>query len=89
MSKREDIHTELYVELGIRVRAAREDALLSQGALAQKSGLHRNTVYKLEHGLGSVDLETLLAVSEALGTNFIAVFNSIVDELSPLKLKER
>lgn len=72
-------HKEIYVELGVRVRAVREEAHVSQAALAEKCGLHRNTVYKLEHGLGSVDLETLLAVSEALGVNFVKVFNAILD----------
>lgn len=85
MSKHEDI----YAELGAKVRAVREEAHVSQAALAQSCGLHRNTVYKLEHGLGSVDLETLIAVSEALGVNFISVFNAIIDERSSLEKKAR
>ena len=53
----------------LNVRAVREKQLLTQEKLAQMAGISRTTLSKIESGEDvSVKSETLLSLSEALGT---------------------
>lgn len=53
--------------LGEQLRLMRQRAGLSQSELAEKAGLHRNTVSKIEKDDENVTLDTLQAVCGALG----------------------
>lgn len=57
----------LLAEVGLRVRAARLVANLSQEQLAREAGVSRSTIKRLEAGTDSVSLSNLLAVLQVLG----------------------
>ncbi|WP_433341143.1 helix-turn-helix domain-containing protein [Streptomyces sp. CA-253872] len=61
------------VEVGARVRASREARGLSLSALARRSGLGKATLSGLEAGTRNPTLETLYAVTTALGLPLTAV----------------
>lgn len=54
---------------GYRLRQVREDAGLSQAALADKAGLHVTYVSSMERGRRNVSLVNIHALAEALGVN--------------------
>ena len=54
------------VEIGKRIRAAREKAGLSQEVLAKRVGMTRANYARLEYGVTNVTLDTLLRVSKGL-----------------------
>jgi transcriptional regulator with XRE-family HTH domain len=56
-----------YVEVGRRVRLARERAGLTQDALAGRVSLSRTSVTNIEKGRQKVLLHTLCDLAEALG----------------------
>jgi DNA-binding XRE family transcriptional regulator len=51
---------------GEKVRAARDKAFLSQGELAEKAGVNRNTINRIEKGVVQVHPRTIRKVTEAL-----------------------
>lgn len=53
-------------KFGLTVRGLREEAGLSQEALADAAGLHRTHVSLIERGQRSVRLETVEALAKAL-----------------------
>lgn len=53
-------------EIGAMLRTYRKRQGLTASELAQKSGIHRNTLSALERGQGNVELNTLLAICEQL-----------------------
>ena len=55
------------VALGERLRAARLRREMSQAALAEKVGVHVQTILKLESGNPATSLATMLLVLKALG----------------------
>ncbi|WP_236885859.1 helix-turn-helix domain-containing protein, partial [Dietzia massiliensis] len=54
--------------LGAKIKARREKQGLSQGALAERSGIHRTYVNQVEHGRKNVTIALLARISAALGT---------------------
>lgn len=54
-------------DFGDALRAARKRALWSQTELAQRSGVHLNTVSQVERGSADPRLSTLQALGAALG----------------------
>jgi transcriptional regulator with XRE-family HTH domain len=54
-------------DFGDAVRAARKRIGLSQTELAQRSGVHLNTVSQVERGQADPRLSTMLALSQTLG----------------------
>jgi transcriptional regulator with XRE-family HTH domain len=53
--------------VGRNVRRLRSERQLSLGALAQRAGLAKQTLANLERGTGNPTIETLFAISRALG----------------------
>lgn len=49
-------------EIGRRLRKARKDLNLSTVQVEQESGLHRNTILRIENGQHSAQIHTLLAL---------------------------
>ena len=54
-------------ELGSRLAAARVERNLSQASLAQKAGVGKRTLERLEHGEVGVQLSSFVRVCRALG----------------------
>jgi transcriptional regulator with XRE-family HTH domain len=65
------------------VRRRREKAGLSQEALADKAGLHRNYIGLLERGLRTPSIEVLRKVAIGLGTTM----SSLIRDLERLLAK--
>ncbi|MDO8300905.1 helix-turn-helix domain-containing protein [Lacisediminimonas sp.] len=59
------------LDIGSKIRTARQRQQLSASALAEKSRVHRNTLSALEQGTGNVELNTLLALCEQLGLDIV------------------
>jgi transcriptional regulator with XRE-family HTH domain len=62
---------------GAEIRRRREDAGLSQEALAFQAGLHWTYVSILERGLRNPTLGVLSQLAEALGTSMTAIVREI------------
>ena len=56
------------VAFGLRLKAKREAAGLSQAALGELVGLHRVSIARLEAGAWDVSLTMLRLLADALGT---------------------
>lgn len=57
-------------EVGLRIRRAREECKLSQEELAERSGVGRLTISKLERGAqGNIKTTTALSLSRALNVS--------------------
>jgi transcriptional regulator with XRE-family HTH domain len=53
--------------VGDRLRSLRHLRNLAQDALADRAGLHRSTLQRVEYGKSAVSLDLLWAISDALG----------------------
>jgi transcriptional regulator with XRE-family HTH domain len=62
------IQGRFYLELGARVRRAREDASLSQEDLAKSIGVSRSSIANIETGRQPIYVEALVRVAEVLKT---------------------
>jgi transcriptional regulator with XRE-family HTH domain len=60
------------VSFGERLKRLRESAGLSQADLAERAGMHRFGVAKLEQGLREPAWATVQALAKALGVNCLA-----------------
>lgn len=70
--------------MGLRIAALRKLAGLSQEQLAERAGLQRTHVSRIEAGKYAVTLETVQAIAEALGMTVDIIDTSLAD-LAPLK----
>lgn len=61
-------------EIGQAIRGAREDAGVSQAALATKIGMQRENLIRVEKGRMNLTVETMVRVSEGLGVNLTVTF---------------
>lgn len=59
--------------LGARIRAVRKAQKLSSTTLAERSGIHRNTLQALETGKGNIELSKLLSICSELGLELLLV----------------
>ena len=70
--------------MGLRIAALRKLAGLSQEQLAERAGLQRTHVSRIEAGKYAVTLETIQAIAEALYMTVDIIDTSLAD-LAPLK----
>ena len=63
-------HGDVLAFVGQNLRAARQNAGLSQAALAEASGLSRRMIVALEQGDTNISLSRLDRLAEALGVGF-------------------
>ena len=70
--------------MGIRIAALRKLSGLSQEQLAERAGLQRTHVSRIEAGKYAVTFETIQAIAEALGMTVDIIDTSLAD-LAPLK----
>ncbi|NQX13476.1 helix-turn-helix transcriptional regulator [Microbacteriaceae bacterium VKM Ac-2855] len=62
--------------VGSNLRRARQDAGLSQAALAERSGISRRTIVNAEAGEANISLTGVDRLAEALGTTFTALVSA-------------
>ncbi len=55
------------VEIGETIREARERTGLSQAALAERIGMHRENMIRVEKGRTNLTVETMMKIADALG----------------------
>ena len=58
---------------------------MSQEELADRAGLHRTRVVKIEQGLVNVTLDTLVSLAEALGVDEVQLLTAHDELPTPLK----
>ena len=75
---------ETRTRIGQRVKALRLMADLSQDELAQRAGLQRTHIGRIEGGKYAVNIETLQAIAEALGRT-VDINDPGLQDLAPLK----
>ena len=75
---------ETRTRIGQRVKALRLMAELSQDELAQRAGLQRTHIGRIEGGKYAVNIETLQAIAEALGMTVDLIDPKLAD-LAPLR----
>lgn len=64
----------LKTDFGKRVKKLREALFMSQETLAEKIGIHRNTLARIESGQNFVSFETLEAMKKILGVEYKDLF---------------
>ena len=70
--------------MGMRIAALRKLAGLSQEQLAERAGLQRTHISRIEAGKYAVTLETVQAIAEALGMT-VDIIDTALTDLAPLK----
>ena len=75
---------ETRMRIGQRVKALRLLADLSQDELAQRAGLQRTHIGRIEGGKYAVNIETLQAIAESLGMT-VDIIDPGLQDLAPLK----
>lgn len=70
--------------IGQRIAALRKLAGMSQEQLAERAGLQRTHVSRIEAGKYAVTLESIQAIAEALGMT-VDIVDSRLTDLAPLK----
>ena len=75
---------ETRTRIGQRVKALRLMADLSQDELAQRAGLQRTHIGRIEGGKYAVNIETLQAIAEAIGMT-VDIIDPALQDLAPLK----
>lgn len=65
---------------GLAMRRARLHAGLSQEALAEKAGLHRNWISLVERGVHPAALDSIFAIADALGVSASALIRQAESE---------
>ena len=70
--------------IGKRIAALRKLAGLSQEQLAERTGLQRTHISRIEAGKYAVTLETIQAIAEALGMT-VDIIDTALADLAPLK----
>jgi transcriptional regulator with XRE-family HTH domain len=58
---------EIAKEFGLNLVAARRRGGLSQSRLAERAGLSRDGIHKIEHGYRSPRIDSLILIAAALG----------------------
>lgn len=68
-------------QLGEKIADSRKKHGLSKVAVAEKSRINRNTIHNLETGTGNVELNTLIAVCDALDLDIALVPKQVSDRM--------
>lgn len=70
--------------IGVRIALLRKQMGLTQEELAQRAGLQRTHVGRIEAGKYAVTLETIQAIAEALGMT-VDITDKALQDLAPLR----
>ena len=82
--EKEQQRQQMRERIGARVKALRLMAGLSQDELAQRAGLQRTHIGRIEGGKYSVNIETLQAIAEAFGMT-VDIIDPRLSDLAPMK----
>ena len=74
---------QLRLRMGLRIASLRKQAKLTQEELADRAGLQRTHVGRIEAGKYAVTLETVEAIAQALGMT-VDIIDPRLRDLSPL-----
>jgi transcriptional regulator with XRE-family HTH domain len=66
--------------VGARIRELRLDAEMSQRQLADRVGLHRPVMGRIERGLHQTDLHTIARIAHALELDLLTVLAPCLDQ---------
>ena len=80
----EELKQQVRERIGKRIAILRKMAGLTQEQLAEKAGLQRTHVGRIEAGKYAVTLETIQAIAEALGMT-VDIIDPRLADLAPLK----
>ena len=72
-----DVRQTRRINFGQRVRGVRLELGLSQEALAERAGLHRNYVGGIERGERNVALDNIWLLAEALSVDPAELFRNV------------
>lgn len=75
---------QLRLRMGQRIKALRVMAELSQEQLAERAGLQRSHIGRIEGGKYDVTLSVMQAIAEALGMT-VDIIDPSLQDLAPLK----
>jgi HTH-type transcriptional regulator / antitoxin HipB len=73
----------LLSQIGLRVLRRRQELGLTQTELADRLGIGRPNIYRIEHGKQNVTVDTLCKLAEALGITAVELFSGMVPGASP------
>lgn len=76
------IEVPIQAVLSERLKAARENAGISQEALADRSGLHRTYIGSVERGERNVTLSSLFRFTEVLGVKLAALLRGFEEDVA-------
>lgn len=79
----EEQKQQLRLRMGLRIASLRKQAKLTQEELADRAGLQRTHVGRIEAGKYAVTLETVEAIAQALGMT-VDIIDPRLRDLSPL-----
>lgn len=68
--------------VGEEIRARRARLRLSQQALAEQTGMSKQTIFRLEKGERDLDIPQAIALAAVFGTNFGEFTNAIYTAMS-------
>ena len=71
--------------IGLRIQTMRKLAGMSQEQLAEKAGIQRTHLTRIEAGKYAVTLETIQAIAEALGMT-VDIIDERLRDLAPLRV---
>lgn len=71
--------------IGELLRQARLRQQVSKSALSASAGIHRNTVHLVELGRANVELNTLIALCDALDLSIVLVPNEVREHTMPVE----
>jgi len=71
---------EFWEKIGLMIAKLRQEKNMSQERLAQKSGVHKSTICRLENGAQAIKLDIYVAIMVALGVSPVTCLASILGE---------
>jgi len=83
-AKVNESHKKIYVEIGQRIKDAREHKHLSQAGLADASFLSRTSITNIEKGRQHLPLHTLYIIADVLGIQVASLLpdqNQIIEKM--------
>jgi len=85
---KEESRQEVRERIGMRIASLRKLSGMTQEQLAERSGLQRTHVGRIESGRYAVTLEVVQSIAEALGMT-VDIIDPALQDLAPLKKLEQ
>ena len=75
MVKKADLNSNVKNEVGLRVRQLRKEAGMSQEVLAERCGIFRTYLSRVESGMANVSITVLASLATVCGVKVQALFD--------------